>query len=404
MIQDALESEVSVGVDERVPKYRIREVRLDHPDVSTIVAAWKSCNDRYNNDLIHNDPEWLLEFHKTGLENVRVFLLEENSKVVGAVSFLMSKAPLKFQYGGMVLGNISIRKWVMLGYTLSIPEDEEAYDLLFSRLQELAGEFDAIYCEYIRSDSFFWKYIHSSRQAKKSFQLYSQYGSLPHPYVRVAGTFDEYMRYFPSKIRTERVRKLKKLHEQGDVELVRITSQAGVSAFVDTAAEIARKSWQFSLLNTGFAALSTEAWNERLSFAAERGCLRSYILKCNGIPCAFELGYQYKRRFYFSLTGYDPSRSKLGVGATMIWLIIKDMFEHNRPEVCDFATYADYKQSYANDSYPESMIWLFPRRTYPMMAFYLYRAYSATEINGAALLERFNLKSKVKQFIRRMSS
>jgi len=233
------------------------------------------------------------------------------------------------------------------------------------------------------------------------FRFYSQYGAMPHPYVRVDGAFDNYMQYFSSKTRTERNRKLKKLREQGDVELVRITLPEEVCSFVKTAAEIARKSWQFGLLNTGFAALSMEAWIERLSFAAQRGCLRSYVLKCNGVPCAFELGYQYKGRFYFSLTGYDPSWSRFGVGATMIWLVIKDTFEHNRPDMCDFATYADYKQSFANDSYPEAIIWLFPHRTYAMLAFHIYRAYSATAKKGSALLHRFNLKSKIKQLIRK---
>lgn len=401
MTHGALESEISSGVEVRMPKYQIRELRLNQ-DISSVVHEWKNCNARYNNDLIHNDPEWLLEFYKTQLRNVRVFLLEQNGEIVGAVPFLLTQAPLKFQYGGMVLGKIPMRKWVLLGYALSIPEDETAYDLMFSGIVELSGEFDAIYSEYIRPDSFLWTYIHSSRQAEKSFQRYSQYGPLPHPYVRVVGTFDEYMQYFPSKLRTERNRKLKKLRDQGDVELVRITSPSQVDAFVETGVQIARKSWQFNLLKTGFASLSAAAWKERLVFAAERGCLRSYVLKCNRIPCAFELGYQYKGRFYFSLTGYDPSWSKFGVGATMIWLIIKDTFEYDRPRLCDFATYADYKQSFANDSYPEATIWLFPRRTYPMMTFYLYRAYSATAAKGSALLARFNLKLKVKQLIRTM--
>lgn len=396
-----LEPKVSLDADEQVPKYRIREVRLDQPEVTTIVAGWKSCNARYNNDLIHNDPEWLLEFYKAELRNVRVFVLERNGEIVGAVPFALSKVPLKFQYGGMVLCKVPMRRWILLGYTLSIPEDEAAYDLLFSRIWELAEEFDAIYSEYIGPDSFLWNYIHSSPLAKTFFRFYSQYGAMPHPYVRLDGTFENYMQYFPSKIRTERNRKLKKLREQADVELVRITAAEEVGAFVEAAAEIARKSWQFSLLNTGFASLTVDAWTERLAFAAQRGCLRSYILKCNGVPCAFELGYQYKRRFYFSLTGYDPSWSKFGVGATMIWLIIKDTFEYNRPEVCDFATYADYKQSFANDSYPEAIIWLFLRRTYPMFAFNIYRAYSATAMKGSAFLHRFNLKSKVKQLIRK---
>jgi GNAT acetyltransferase-like protein len=381
--------------------YCIREIRLDQA-ISPVVATWQKCNAEYHNDLIHNDPEWLLEFYKADPESVRIFLLERDDEIVGAVPFALSRVPLKLQFGGFTLGKIDVRRWVLLGYELSIPCDEGVYDLLFSKIGELAGEFDAIYCEYTCTDSFLWKYIHSSHLVGKFFRFYSQYGVMPHPYIRVDGTFESYMQYFPSKIRTERNRKLKKLREQGDVELVRVSSPQDVGPFVEIAAEIARKSWQFSLLNTGFASLSQEAWIERLMFAAERGCLRSYFLKCNGVPCAFELGYQYKGRFYFSLTGYDPSWSKFGVGATMIWLVIKDIFEHNRPDVCDFATYADYKQSFANDSYSEATMWLLPRRAYPMMVFTLYRAYSATAARGSALLDRLKLKSKVKQLIRKM--
>lgn len=87
----------------------------------------------------------------------------------------------------------------------------------------------------------------------------------------------------------------------------------------------------------------------------------------------------------------------------MIWLVIKDIFKHDPPDVCDFATYADYKQSFANDSYPEATIWLFPRRAYPMLAFHIYRVYSATAMKGSAVLDRFNLKTRIKQVIRKMS-
>jgi hypothetical protein len=400
MIEGAQVVAVSSGRGVLSPKYRIRELRLDQ-DISSLFRGWQKCNARCDNDLIHNDPEWLLEFHKAAPQNVRILLLEQDGVVVGVVPFLLSQAPLKFQYGGVVLGKIPVRKWVLLGYTLSIPEDDAAYDLFFSRIRELSGEFDTLYCEYVRPDSFLGSYMHSSRLVRGSFRIHSEHGPLPHPYVRVVGTFDDYMQYFPSKVRTERYRKLKKLREQAEVELVRITSPSEVKGFVRTAAEIARKSWQFSLLNTGFASLSEEAWEERLTFAAKRGCLRSYIIKCNGIPCAFELGYQYHGRFYFALTGYDPAWGKLGVGATMIWLVIKDIFEHDRPDVCDFATYAQYKETFANASYPEATMWLFPRRTYPIAAFHLYRAYSATLIKGSALLDQFNLKSKVKRFIRK---
>lgn len=382
-------------------KYRIRELRLDQDIPSSLIRRWRECDARRDNGLIHNDPEWLLEFHKAQRQNVRIFLLEQNGAVVGVVPFLVSQTPLKLQYGGMVLGKIPLRRWVLLGYTLNIPEDDAAYDLFFSRILELSGSFDALYCEYIRPESFLWTYLHSSRLAKTSFRFYSQYGPLPHPYVRVAGSFDEYMQYFPSKVRTERNRKLKKLREHSEVEFLRITSASEVRGFVKTAGEIARKSWQFSLLNSGFASLSENVWEERLAFAAERGWLRSYVMKCDGSACAFELGYQYKGRFYFALTGYDPAWGKLGVGATMIWLIIKDIFEHDRPDVCDFATYAQYKETFANASYPEATMWLFPRRTYPIAAFHLYRAYSRTLIKGSALLDQFNLKSKVKRFIRK---
>jgi hypothetical protein len=382
---------------EPTPSYRLRQVRLDE-DLSAIASDWRKCNAKFQNDTIFCDPEWLREFQKGNLANVRIMLFEKESEIVGAVPFAFITTPLRCQIGDLTAATFQLRRLHLFGCSPSIPSVQAAYDRLFTQFSDLANAYDVIFMEGAKVDSFFWTYLHSSLLVKKHFRLYCPHGPVPHTFIRMKGSFGEYMQKFSSKTRKNRLREIRRLREKGNVELLRVTDTSQVDRFVDTAAEISRKTYQFNLLGAGIRDPST--WKEKLEFAARHGWLRSYLLKCGGIPCCFVVGYQFREVYYHYNIGHDPAWSELSVGTVLQLLVLEDLFSQNTPEIYDLGGYVAYKNYFATESYTEAMVFLFARRPYPLMVERVYRACTITSKEIGALLERLNLKSRIRHLIR----
>lgn len=377
------------------PPYDVRELRMDQ-DCSLIFNNWKKCNARSLDDNIVCDPEWLKERCNQENANILVYLFERGTEIVGAVPVELYLHRLTCNLGDLTVARIPLRMARVLGYTPNLPAEESACDLLFERL--LASPCDAIYMTGIRGDSFFWRYLHSSPLVNKHFVFYSERGLRPHPYIRMTGSFEEYMKKFTNKSRKNLSYRSRKLREIGAVELVKVAEEAQVDSFVQAASAIARKTYQFRVLNIGI--LDPERLKKWLKWAARQGWLRSYLLTCGGIPVAFQIAYQHNEKFLGVQVGYDPALSDLGVGITQQLLAVEDLFTHDTPAICDYGSYADYKQFLGNDAYPDALVWLFRKRPYPFLALSAYRLCGALSKQAGALLERVNLKSRVRRFMR----
>jgi len=386
---------------ESVGAYQVSHARLSEVARANL-ADWKMRDIHYDNNILHGDPEWLLEQFKGEEEKLHVFLVKMGGDFLGAVPFELSQRPLKCQLGEFQVVEFPLRRLRLLGYSLSLPADGCLYDLVFSKILETAGEFDAIFMEYLKVDSYLWSYLRTSPLISQHFRYYSRQGPLPHPLLRFKGSFDEYLQKFSAKTRKNRVREVKRLRDEGGVEFICVTQPDEVEDFLDTAAAISRKTWQFNMVGWGLAAWDLTQIKRRLKFAAERGWLRSYLLKCGGTPCSFILGLQHSHRFYHAVVGYDPQWSRLSVGSVLQFLVLEDLFGHNRPEVYDFGTYAPYKEYWANESYLELSGFLFPRRPYLVLVEIVHRACSRTSIQAAAILDRLHLKPSVRRVLRRI--
>jgi glucosyl-dolichyl phosphate glucuronosyltransferase len=379
------------------PAYEIREVRMDQ-DLSAIISGWKECNARFADHTIVCDPKWLQQRYKLEEANILVHLLERNETIAGAVPLELYRHRLACQLGDLTVARIPLKMFRLLGYTPNLPPEESAHDLLFKRL--LAFEFDAIYMTCIKVDSFFWHYLHDSPLIKKHSCFHSVRGIWPHPFIRMTGSFDDYMWKFSSKSRHNLSWQIRKLREKGKVELVRITEEQEVNRFVEAAVNVSRKTYQFRILRMGIGSHNPDQLTEWLKWAARRGWLRSYLLKCGGVPCAFQVAYKYNCRFLGIEVGYDLDWRKLRVGIIQHLLAVEDLFKENAPETCDFGSCADYKQFLANDAHQDALVWLFRRGPCPPSALSAYRLFDATSKTASTVPDRLNLKSNITHLLR----
>ena len=396
--------------------YDIREIRLDHA-LSLCLKSWKECNARFPDHTIHCDPDWIAEHFKhsgntvstleqldfaapplaypraTNKENVRIYFLEKGQEIVGVVPFVLDQQQLICGLGEFQVAKFPMRI-LCLQSTHNMPAEGSAYDMLIRQI--LRSNPDAIYVNNVKTDSFFWDYLQNSTLIRRSFQFYNRNGSLPHQLIRLNGTFESYMKKFSAKTRKNRFREIRLLRERGNVQLMRVTKASEIDAFLEAACEISKRTWQFDL---GWGLRDPDILRTKLQFLAQRGWLRSYLLKCGDIPCSFILGQQYGSRFYTEFAGVDPAWRSHSVGSVILLLVLEDLFKENSPQFYDFGSYVKWQKYFATESYPEASAWLFSRRAYPLLTSSIYHACSVMSIKTGAILDRFHLKSKVRQLL-----
>jgi hypothetical protein len=396
--------------------YGIRELLLDQA-LNSYFQTWKECYARGQEQNLHLNPDWISEHFKhsenavfnleqldfseppwcapssTSKENVRIYLLDNGEEVVGVVPYVLDQRQLICGLGELKLVKFPLRV-VCLQSRNNVPAETAAYDTLIEQIAKAKS--DAVYVNNIRTDSFFWKYLHSSPLIDRSFKFYRRKEPAPHLLIRLEGTFENYMKKFTAKTRKNRFREIRLLEEHGSLQLTRVTRASEIENYLKVAFAISRRTWQFE---RGWGLRDPEMVRGKMQFLAQRGWLRSYVLKCGDTPCAFILGYQYGLRFYTEFAGADHQWRNQSVGSVILLLVLRDLFQENTPEFYDFGNYAAWQEYYATESYLESSAWLFRRRPYPLVASSIYHTCNVVSIRTGALLQRYRLKTRIRRLL-----
>ena len=326
----------------------------------------------FSDHTIHCDPDWIEHHFNQQKHNVRVYLIEDDSQIVGAVPFVLSHKPLLCKLGESIVAKFPMRMLTLQGYTPNMPEETSLYDALFTQLLQSAPH--AIELGHVPTASFLWNYLHHSELIEKSFSLYSQFGPLPHPLIHLTGSFESYIGKFSPKARKNRLREIKRLRAAGDMQFIRVTKASEIDAFLEAAHAISERTWQFLRHRWGISARDFDQVRSEMYFLANRGWLRGYLLKCGNSPCSFIIGQQYGQTLYTAAAGVHPAWRSYSAGTVLLLLVLEDLFKESTVQFYDLGDHAKYKEHFANESYQEASVWLFSRRPYPRVASGVFRS------------------------------
>jgi CelD/BcsL family acetyltransferase involved in cellulose biosynthesis len=303
------------------------------PDVR---SAWETLVARTDNlNAIFQSPEWF--DHRAATARTPLLILatvrDARGAVVGVVPFARERLELAFHAR---LYHPALRVAMLLGGQPLLPEDPALFDLLFTAAADALPEVDAIQLHMVPRNSFTWAYLQESRVVRERFLLYVP--ALPGEGATYAidlpDSFEAYLSMLSAKRRSlfkRRVRQLRE-HGQGALVLERFDGPGAGEAFLAAAGVIARKTWQRRM---GDSFEEGTEWPHRLSDLAARGILRSYLLRCGGVGCAYVMGFQTRGVFHYVKCGYDPAFARLSPGAALLYLLLEDLFTHARPKrVC----------------------------------------------------------------------
>ncbi len=132
------------------------------------------------------------------------------------------------------------------------------------------------------------------------------------PRIVLPTSVDEYYSSLTKKHRHELRRKLRRLHNAGDVEQIELTAPNDISARMSDFIDLHRGS---SIDKQEFMTTERESFFREMAIKlAEKDITRLYFLTLNGETVATSLAFKVGTTKYLYNSGYDPDRSWLAVG------------------------------------------------------------------------------------------
>jgi len=177
----------------------------------------------------------------------------------------------------------------------------------------------------------------------------------PHFSMKLSGTMEEMYRGLSSNARHDLRRKAKRLLKDfpGKVEVSCFREESSLEVMIRDLEAIAKKTYQRGL---GVGFLDNAEMRQRLSLAARRGWLRSYILYVEDKPCAFWMGTLYQGTFHVDFCGYDPSYDRSSPGTFLLTRMLEG-FGREKFDQIDFGYGEErHKQRFSNCKWHEAMV------------------------------------------------
>lgn len=179
------------------------------------------------------------------------------------------------------------------------------------------------------------------------------------PYIRVGGSWDEYVRGRPKKLRANMKRKEAAILEAGGCEAVMYSDEAGGRPLREMF-EISRNSWKHPK-KAGVAGTPENArFHEALiPMMSKAGWLNLWILYHKGAPAAFSLNMEYRNRIYANQIGYDQRLAHISPGFVLFMKALKDGFDRRVSEFHMLGSEERWKLELAEDARGHTKYFIF---------------------------------------------
>lgn len=204
--------------------------------------------------------------------------------------------------------------------------DEDLLDSLIHGLLELDAKWDVLRLKRVIEGS---KLLSSIRSAlKKTARKSRLYRAFPSYYLKLEGTFEDYLMDRSSKFRNYLKRKERSLETIGQVSIKEIRMPGKVEVAFQDLLKIEEGSWKHT---HGTAISSVD--RQRLFYrniceaAAKAGTLHLMIAKVDKEPIAYNLGVITGRTYYYLKTSYLDKYRKASPASVLRAALVRSMYD-----------------------------------------------------------------------------
>jgi CelD/BcsL family acetyltransferase involved in cellulose biosynthesis len=180
------------------------------------------------------------------------------------------------------------------------------------------------------------------------------------PFIRIEGSWEDYVGGRTRKVTHEWERKMRKLERAGDVRVVRFEKGMDTAALVDRLIAVEGRSWKESA-GTSIAARGVGAFYRELSAAiAAADSLLPFWLELDGRVIAFLYGAVHDGTYYAMKTFYDKEFSGLSPGVRLFHEAIRHAFGAGLARFDFLGERAPWKDRWANGWLEHANVRLYP--------------------------------------------
>ncbi|HEY0687090.1 MAG TPA: GNAT family N-acetyltransferase [Steroidobacter sp.] len=190
-----------------------------------------------------------------------------------------------------------------------------------------------------------------------------QFGASGAPFVRIAGSWDQYIETLSSRRRQDYRRARRGLEKSGKVTVeIQTPTVATVDASFTEAMQVEASSWKG---RNGSAMLTNARLGGFYRLLAQRlakeGELRLCFLRLDGVPVAMQIAAVYAQRWWVLKIGYDERWAEHSPGIQLMWEALREAFG------LGLKTF-----EMLGSAEPWLTIWARDQRDYGTLAFYPY--------------------------------
>lgn len=224
-----------------------------------------------------------------------------------------------------------------------------------------------------------------------------------HYYVNTQKSFEEYQDKFKSKTRSTLKKKVHKFlqEDQGKNYFKKFTTATEMETFLKHAAVVSAKTYQHRLFGRGIP--SNSEFCRNVMKQAELGLVRGYLLYFDGNPVAYTYApFVSDGVLLYDYNGYDPDFGKLSPGTVIQYKVIEDLCLDPDAKIYDLCVGEDeHKTLFSTDSRYCADILVLRKSLKNILIVLAHFALTSFSTKAGNFLNCFNLKSRLKKFIRK---
>jgi CelD/BcsL family acetyltransferase involved in cellulose biosynthesis len=173
------------------------------------------------------------------------------------------------------------------------------------------------------------------------------------PFVAFGGrSFDKYLADLGSAHRYAFRRRLRGLEKRYHVALERVEQEAERPQALEALITLHGARWKDRPASSeAFSNPALVAFHDEVTrIALERGWLRLYLLRLDGVAAAGLYGFRHRQSFYFYQSGFDPAYAKQSVGLVTMGLVMRAAIEEGIAEFDLLHGTEDYKRHWTREN------------------------------------------------------
>ncbi len=218
----------------------------------------------------------------------------------------------------------------------------------------------------------------------------------------LGGTFDDYLAKFSAKSRSTLRRKVRRFMELGEgCRMREFRRPDEMDEFLRLARQVSALTYQEKLLDAGIP--GDREYLQGLVDLATADSVRAYILEMQGTPIAYLCCPAADGILSYGYLGYDPKHADLSPGTVLQYLVFESLYAERKFRTFDFTEgQGEHKRFFGTSETLCADICYFPAT--PSARFWVGLHVGLDRMSGAAvrLLDRIGIKSRVKNFLRRI--